>query len=279
MSSTYSRKTKKFMCVFALVLAIHLAPHKALAVAKCTGNPQDIAECIVNFCKSSPLMCNRETIATIVGGAGAVLPATWALINSAIINMTLYGTNAAAAAAASEAAAALAGVGGGAAIAGGGAAAVTGGAATGAIISGAVVGVAAGGAVIAGGLVYVILRPDDIAYWLVDAPPTTCTGARAAIMFNLTQSVEKLSKGWCQDLERYSSECMKPPSKVTHISCLDLRRPAVGVQHPAPNNSSTNNSGAGNCVVASPQQGGGNFCMPPYKPKITGQGTLCNCEM
>ena len=70
MSSTYSRKTKNFMCVFALVLAIHLAPHKAVAIASCNGTPQDIAECIVTFCQSNPQTCNPRTIATIVGGGG-----------------------------------------------------------------------------------------------------------------------------------------------------------------------------------------------------------------
>jgi hypothetical protein len=270
MSSTYSPKTKNFICVLALVLAIHLAPRKALAIASCNGTPQEIAECIVTFCQSNPQTCNRGTIATIVGGV--LSPATWFAINQAIINMTLIGTNTAALAAASEAAAALAGAGGGAAIAGGGAAAVTGGAATGAMISGAVVGVAAGGAVIAGGLVYAILRPDDIAYWLVDAPPSTCTGARAAIMFNLSQSVEKLSKGLCQDLERYSSECLKPPAKLSHTSCFDLRQPVAVAQPPA-----QNNFGPGRCVNAppGPGTGGGNFCMPGYQPKIS--GSSCEC--
>ena len=199
-------------------------------------------------------------------------PATWAAINSAIINMTLYGTNTAALAAASEAAAALAGAGGGAAIAGGGAAAVTGGAASGAVISGAVVGVAAGGAIIAGGLVYAILRPDDIAYWLVDAPPSTCTGARAAIMFNLSQSAEKLSKGLCQDLDRYSDECLKPPGRLSHTSCFDLRPPKAAIQPPA-----QNNFGPGRCVVGPPQAGGGNFCMSPYRPQIS--GSSCECVL
>lgn len=190
------------------------SPRQAFAVSKCTGLPQEIANCIYEFCLSNPALCNKDGIAAIVGTATTA--AQWQSIWAVISNYALSEVSATAVTAATEATASLAGITGTEIVVGGGAAGAGAGAAAG--VGGVIVGAVAIGVVVAGAELYAIARPDDIAYWFVPSPPDTCP-SRLPNMLGLLKE-PTLSRGLCQDLQKFSKECMKAGVGIEHPWCI-----------------------------------------------------------
>ena len=220
--------------LISLVFGMHcVAGREAYAISgKCTGTPEDIAYCIVDFCKARPTLCTADNIKLIV----IATPATWSAVASFLaggITITPGLTAAIEAAGAATAwAMAPAAEVAAAVIAGGG------------TLAGVGIAVGIGGAVvIVGGSVWAIMRPDDFAQWLVPKPPDTCPALINAYVTMLRDPNLQLSPQICNDLGTFSRRCLNPPARLDHASCYRFGNAAAPanpqpspptIQQPAP---------------------------------------------